>query len=98
MLKSKEDEQILELKIEYFIWNHEITWLTRFKDFYRDGDFSQFQLFAIFNRFCDTDSLVLHDHWSRILLKKICKKVPDFQKNLDFTNFVKTGDIFYIIV
>ena len=89
LLKSKEEENILELKIEYFTWQHYGQF--RFKGICKKFDFSQFQLFAIFNRFCDTESMVLHDHWTRILIKKICGNLPELGKNLNFTEFVQTG-------
>ena len=91
LLKSKEEESILELKIEYFIWKHYGQF--GFKGICAKFDFSQFQLFAIFNRFCDTESMLLHEKWTRILMKKICGgHFPgEVGKNLNYTDFVKTG-------
>ena len=85
--KPNEDEIILELKIEKFIWDQ--YGKSQFPDTY-SAEFSHFQLFAVFNRFCDTDSMTLHDHWSRLLLKKICGVLPETSKKLDFSQFVQT--------
>ena len=89
--KPNEDESILELKIEKFIWEHYAK--SQFQDSYSRHytNFSCFQLFAIFNRFCDTESMVLHDHWGRKLMKKICGVLPETSKNMDFVQFVLAG-------